>query len=700
MATHHNVDAAELAIQSVTVFKSDRAQIVRVFSLGLKDGENIVVVNNLPNSLDPNSIRVSGLGGSSTLADVVCNIPTRNPAANDAQFALGQRKQALLEEKLIRSQEASILFAYGNSLSHDKIAPSEVSTILGTFREERRKGSEAVRALEDQLRALDEEQASSVDANKKGFAKTKVTITLIAVRECTVSLRMTYLVSRAKWYATYDLHASSTDIDTVSLQYRARITQFTGENWANTQLTLSTSDAQSHQIPSLGVYKISKPSSLFKFPAPAYPPQRGGLFGGGGSPRIQPFPARMPAASVFGSSPGDIGGNASGGLFGQSNTAGVVSGAPPAPGQTPGPLFGFGSVPFGASTTAHQPNSVFGSGQGMPSPSTPAAFAALKGNGAQTSGAIRRALATPITPTSFVQQPLLPAPADTTMDDYDVVNVTEADPDVQALMAEGTMSVKSTTLSTSFTVEGKATIQSDGASHTVPIASFTCSSTIKRISVPRLSSSVYLQCRVENATEYQLLPGTVGVFLDEEYVSKTAIKDTVLDGTFECALGVDPALRVVYERDTAEKPIMETTRPFGDTAKAITRCSARTTVQNKSSTVVKNLVVRDSLPIPGGADDEKDLFKVQLRKPEGLVEASADELVDVRNEVGSSEVDKKKLAGVKRKIRWSKGDNGKGGEEEGKYEWVVDVLPGEEVSLIAEWDIKAPNSVKWEEVLS
>lgn len=144
---------------------------------------------------------------------------------------------------------------------------------------------------------------------------------------------------------------------------------------------------------------------------------------------------------------------------------------------------------------------------------------------AQTSGAFgafSQPARTSIDPTPHVQPGY--APADTAVDDYDVVNVAETDPHSQAPMAEGSMSIKSSTLSTSFTVEGKATIQSDGAGHTVPIASIACSSTIKRICVPRLSTNVYLQCRVENSTEYKLLAGNVNVFLDEEYVSKSVIK--------------------------------------------------------------------------------------------------------------------------------------------------------------------------------
>lgn len=146
---------------------------------------------NLPNVINANSIRVSGLGGSASLADVVCNVPIHVPTANDAQYALEQQKRVVLREKLIRSQEANILVAYGNSLSYDKTSPSEVSGFLKTFREERRKGIVAVSALEEQLRAL-EELSANVDASMKGVAKSKVTIILTAVRDCAVSLRLTY----------------------------------------------------------------------------------------------------------------------------------------------------------------------------------------------------------------------------------------------------------------------------------------------------------------------------------------------------------------------------------------------------------------------------------------------------------------------------------------------------------------------------
>ena len=45
-------------------------------------------------------------------------------------------------------------------------------------------------------------------------------------------------------------------------------------------------------------------------------------------------------------------------------------------------------------------------------------------------------------------------------------------------------------------------------------------------------------------------------------------------------------------------------------------------------------------------------------------------------------------------VKWSKlGADGKGGEKEGKYEWVVGSLKaGAEIQLVSEWDVQAPEA--------
>ena len=42
-------------------------------------------------------------------------------------------------------------------------------------------------------------------------------------------------------------------------------------------------------------------------------------------------------------------------------------------------------------------------------------------------------------------------------------------------------------------------------------------------------------------------------------------------------------------------------------------------------------------------------------------------------------------------------EDGKGGEKDGMYEWVCGMAAGKKIELVAEWDIKVPASLHWEE---
>ncbi|THH33433.1 hypothetical protein EUX98_g719 [Antrodiella citrinella] len=623
MTTFHNLDAPDLPIQSVTVFKSNRAQVVRILDIDLKDGDNVVIMNKLPNSIDANSIRVSGFGGSARLADVVCIVPTTGlfgtrdtgglfhgtrEVQSDATYALGQRRKTLEAERVIREQEAHLLLSYGESISKSTdMPPSKFSTYLDTFRAQRSKGVLAVRDIEDQLRTLEEKIAQEIETKPRGTAKAKVTITLHAEKSCKIFLRLAYHVSQAQWNIVYDLYASTTEPNTVSLHYRAQITQSTGESWADTQLTLSTTDAQAHEIPNLGVYRIL-PTQPFTEPKTqvAPPVSRGPHTWGHMQPQAQT------GGSLFGA-------------FTQQS-----------------------SWPFG-NVAPSDPNST----------------------GTQTGSTTL--FGSSVAVTSATDSP-------STSHEVDATNGQLQTPEPVFQMREGSMTMKTNSLSSSFTVEGKAIVPSDGAAHTVSIASF----------------NVFLRCRVENATEYRLLPGFASVFLDEEFVSKSKISEIGRNDFFECTLGVDRAMEVSYELTQEKTTTVDTVRSFGDSPKAVTNCQVRTTIKNTGSSTIKNLVVQDVLPIPSPL--EKDTFKVVLRKPQGLSDASADELVDVRSQVNTNEMDQQKLSGVRRKIRWSKRQVGKGGEEDGRYDWVVDVLQGEELSLVAAWDIRGPTEVPWREV--
>ncbi len=154
-----------------------------------------------------------------------------------------------------------------------------------------------------------------------------------------------------------------------------------------------------------------------------------------------------------------------------------------------------------------------------------------------------------------------------------------------------------------------------------------------------------------------------------------------VDESFECVLGIDTALKVSYfqkSHTTHEPP-----RSFAEPTKTTTR-TVTATVKNGHQFDIAGLVVRDVIPL----GDQDANIKVTLRKPEGLAHAKDGEEVAV--DLGEDAKDVK--------VRWTKVEKGQGGEREGMYEWVCGfVVAGKEVRLEAEWDIKSPANVQWEE---
>lgn len=145
---------------------------------------------------------------------------------------------------------------------------------------------------------------------------------------------------------------------------------------------------------------------------------------------------------------------------------------------------------------------------------------------------------------------------------------------------------------------------------------------------------------------------------------------------FECALGTDSSMRIKYTR-TRTTAALGPRNLFGAPVKTST-FTAETVIENKNSFSVTDLIIHDALPIAS-----EDGVTVELKRPDGLADARGDQLI---------EVDKTT------KLRWSKLIDGKGGETEGKYEWLVTVNAGKSITLKAKWEVRSPEMTTYEEV--
>jgi uncharacterized protein (TIGR02231 family) len=261
--------------------------------------------------------------------------------------------------------------------------------------------------------------------------------------------------------------------------------------------------------------------------------------------------------------------------------------------------------------------------------------------------------------------------------------------EVLGAMAGPKFVVHESPLALTYHVEGASGVPSDGVPHQVSIAVLPFEAKILHVAVPKVRPEAYLQATVKNTSDYRLLPGTVHAFVDDSFVSKTRIVGDVAPGdVFSCTLGADPATRIRYARTAkrADDAGAAGERSAFSEQWAATMYRSRTTVTNRHPFALRELVVRDGVPV---SEDEKRV-SVVLRHPAGLAELEQGEELQVGAKDGGREEKCKK-----QRVRWSKVVDGKGGRKEGLFEWVVEVGAGEELTIETEWDVKAPVSLKW-----
>ena len=246
-------------------------------------------------------------------------------------------------------------------------------------------------------------------------------------------------------------------------------------------------------------------------------------------------------------------------------------------------------------------------------------------------------------------------------------------------------------LASTYRVEGASGVPSDGVSHQVCIAVLPFEAKIQHVTVPKERQEAYLEATVKNTSDYRLLPGTVHAFVDDSFVSKISIDgDVAPGGEFNCTLGADPATRIRYVRMSKRA---DDAGPAGERRAfteqwAATTYRSRMTVTNQHPFALRELVVRDGLPV---SENEKCVCVV-LRRPAGLADLEQGEECEVGAKDGGREGE-----GKQHSVRWSKAVDGKGGKKEGLFEWVVEVGAGEELTIDTEWDVKAPTSLRWVE---
>ncbi|KAG9004369.1 hypothetical protein FRB94_002458 [Tulasnella sp. JGI-2019a] len=279
------IDTARHPVHSVSVYQSDRAEIRRLLPVELKTGQNEVCIERLPNSLDRDSIRVEGLGNAVIFDVIYHSSPPNGGADKDtpghkAFVETGKRISKLQSEKSTVEEQIKMLGSYSTTMKADLVDHSKLASFLTLYEERKRKLNESLQSLDEEIQMAqetEEEQRDALFLDEESKKRTiKVTVVVLADEDGPAELSLSYGVSSASWSPTYDIRAqigtmsspakdskdaASSPSTSLTVHYRASITQATGEDWTNVALDLSTASPHlGTEIPTLTPHHISLPA--------------------------------------------------------------------------------------------------------------------------------------------------------------------------------------------------------------------------------------------------------------------------------------------------------------------------------------------------------------------------------------------------------------------------------------------------------
>jgi uncharacterized protein (TIGR02231 family) len=246
------------------------AQVFRTGKATIKKGTTKLVFTDISPNLNPKSIQASGKGNFLIL-DVKHNIHYPEPSAVKAavlperiQREINQLNDSLLlkgfevervvskrtnlsnEKKMIITNKLMTGGGHSDSLPVLKDAVDfyrkkldEIDDKLFAIKLKEHRMKEQQRKMQGRLKELKNYNAHVGQPVKEKKNIHQIIVTISSEVETSAKIKVSYLVSNAGWVPAYDLRANTT-AEPMTLTYKARVFQKTGEDWSNVKLTLST----------------------------------------------------------------------------------------------------------------------------------------------------------------------------------------------------------------------------------------------------------------------------------------------------------------------------------------------------------------------------------------------------------------------------------------------------------------------------
>ncbi len=255
-------------ITQVTVY-SNQARIQRSGKLDLAGQEQELVIEDLPASLQTESLRVSGQGevavrilgvrserlfSSEAISPQLAELEQQLEALQWSQRGLGdRRKAALLNQGFVQQLSEGLVKPLSRSLSRQQISTEETATLMEFMGQRYSNQAAEILALDVEQKEL-ERKIKAVEQQIKQLKvvrpreSQRVVVAIAPSGGGNFELTLSYMINNASWKPIYDLDVE-TETRSLTLDYLAEVQQTTGEDWADVGLTLSTAKPSLGSLP-------------------------------------------------------------------------------------------------------------------------------------------------------------------------------------------------------------------------------------------------------------------------------------------------------------------------------------------------------------------------------------------------------------------------------------------------------------------
>jgi hypothetical protein len=244
-------------VKQVTVFLKG-AQVTRQATVSIPPGVTLLKFKNLAPQIQEQSIQAEGTQGIRILSVAFqVNYFEENKKPEKIAALEAERKRLLSLLKQEQSQE-EVYKEEENILKTNKsiggtskgVEIEQLKIAMDYFRQRLLDIKQKLFEIDKNIRRLSEEVAK-IEAQLKEMSASKeqtsgeITVKVSSKVAVQSNLSLKYLVNDAKWFPSYDIRAKSIQ-SPVTITYKANVSQQSGEDWENVELTISSAN------PSLG----------------------------------------------------------------------------------------------------------------------------------------------------------------------------------------------------------------------------------------------------------------------------------------------------------------------------------------------------------------------------------------------------------------------------------------------------------------